>query len=145
MSQWNSSTPEQRIFDWRTFRNQLQDLSFDQQLEKVAKYFFDCPIGKSRIDCYEPNSWPTPWEILSDRDYCVNSISILMYDTLNIINIDSTKNLKLCLVQEGSEIFLVLVANNNSILNYEAGKVSTWPAENLTLLFEHNIDIRQYQ
>ena len=51
MSEWNNSTPEERIEKWRDFRESLSELSEDDLLNNVAEFFASVPIGGRCIDC----------------------------------------------------------------------------------------------
>lgn len=122
MSWWNSSTAQQRIDSWAEFRERIRAYDFDRQLDEVAKYFGDCPIGSRQIDYYIPESWPSPWEILHHGDYCRSTTGILMYDTLKIVNRNTT--IDLCLIDDMGDIYLAPLTNYGVILNVVLGEIS---------------------
>lgn len=122
MSQWNNSTTNQRLNQWMTFRDSLRDFSFDEQVDQTARHFQDWPHGSRCVDYYDPDTWPTPWEILHHGLYCRNTAAILMHDTLRIIN--NHADLELVLVDDLGEVYLALLVEKHSILNVVLGEVS---------------------
>lgn len=146
MSQWINTTPEQRIKQWKTFRESLESLPLEKQCDSVADFFSTMPIGARTIDYYTPESWPTPWEILYNKTYCKNTISILMYDTLQIIN--NTPRIELQLINDEQDTYLVPVIDNNIVLNHILGEVSKLDEFNslyqITVLDRFQNIIRKY-
>lgn len=122
MSNWINTSPEQRISNWKQFREQLINCSLDDQLLPIAEFFCSAPIGSRTIDYYTPTAWPSPWEILYYKTYCKSTISILMYDTMQIIN--NSPNVELWLINDEQDTYLVPVIDNNLLLNHILGEVS---------------------
>lgn len=123
MTIWINYTPEKRIKYWRDYREFISVLPLEEQITSVAQFFSNVPIGARTIDYYTPSSWPTPWEILYYKTYCKNTISILMYDTLQILN--NTERLTLCLINDEMDTYLAPVVDNQTLLNHIIGEVST--------------------
>lgn len=122
MSIWNNSTPEERITMWRNFREEIRDLTKEEQLNKVAKFFAKFPVGARSVDFYTPESWPTPWEILYHKEYCASSVSLLMYYTLKIILPEN--DVSIVLIDDDKDRFLVPVVENKYLFNYILGEIS---------------------
>jgi len=123
MSMWNSSSPEERITKWREFREEIRELSKQEQLNSVATFFARVPVGARSIDFYTPSTWPSPWEILYHKEYCSSSISLLMFHTLELIVKDTELNI--VLIDDGRDRFLVPLVDKTHILNYILGEIST--------------------
>lgn len=121
MSHWNNSTPDQRIQRWMQFRADIAGLELQEQAARTSEYFRDFPLGARSVDYYDPDSWPTPWEILHHKTYCRNSAGILMHDTLVIINKRAT--VKLVLIDDGDDVYLAPIINNSHILNVVLGEI----------------------
>src|SRR6056297_2956184 len=122
MSLWNNSAPEERITLWRSFREEIQLLEQDDQLNKIAEFFAEFPIGSRCIDYYTPNSWPTPWEILYHKLLCQNTISLLIFHTLCALMPD--RDVKIFLIEDERDRYLVPVIDNKYIFNFELGLIS---------------------
>jgi hypothetical protein len=120
VSKWNNLSSQQRCDLWKDFRNQIASLDKEQQKESVADFFRDVPIGTRSIDFYTPEAWPLPWEILYYEEFCENTISLLIYYTLKLLDHD----VAIWLIDDGSDRFLVAVVDNQDVLNYELGTIS---------------------
>lgn len=113
-----------RLRDWREFRNGLSYIDVSDRPRLVANYFAQAPFGSRTLDFYTPADWPTPWEILHNETYCQNSISLLMYYTLQMSE-GYFDDISLWIIDDGEDRFLVPVVDNQNILNYELGQIST--------------------
>jgi len=125
---WNSVPNEERLRLWKNLRNDLVDKSLDEQLKEIAGFFSKFPIGSRTLDYYSPQDWPTPWEILFHGSFCRSSISLLMFYTLILIDIDEVIELEL--IEDGGDIYLIPVIDcpgteDHFVLNYYLGEVSS--------------------
>lgn len=122
MSIWNCSTPEERISKWKEFRDEIRSNDEEELLNKVAEFFADVPVSTRYIDFYTPSSWPTPWEILYDKLFCPNSVSLLVYHTLALIL--DYERVEIILIEDDKDRFLVPIVDKKYILNYILGEIS---------------------
>jgi len=59
---------KKRLDCWYDFR---QDLETDPNpFESTIKFFESRPKVKVYTDPYNPNTWPTPWELVAENQYC---------------------------------------------------------------------------
>jgi len=123
MSEWNCSTPEERISRWKDLRDSLDGSDEEEMLNNVAQFFADIPVGPRYIDYYTPDSWPTPWEILYDKLFCPNSISLLIYYTL-LLQLGEDR-IEVVLIDDKKDRFLVPLLDKKYILNYVLGEISS--------------------
>ena len=122
MSSWNCSTPEERIAWWKDLRDTINGEDEAVLLNNVAQFFADVPVGARFVDFYTPESWPTPWEILYHKLFCVNSISLLIYYTLTLV-LDEDR-VELILIDDNTDRFIVPLLDKKYILNYVLGEIS---------------------
>ena len=120
MSKWNSLRFQAKSELWRGFRTALND-GKEIKLLEIAEFWGDVPRGSRCLDYYTPNSWPTPWEILANSQYCVNTISLLMYYTVRLCYPDL--NCQLYLIDDTEDRYIVPVVDGILVLNYEINKV----------------------
>jgi hypothetical protein len=120
---WINTPNEERLRLWKKFRFDINHLSLEAQLDEVAKFFQSMPIGHRSLDYYDPEGWPTPWEILFYGTFCTNSISLLMFHTLSMVGREPV----LDLVDDSGDVYLLPIIDYQYILNYELGKVSSYP------------------
>lgn len=119
---WNNTPNDVRISLWKKLREDLQECNTVNQLNHIAKFCSQMPIGSRTVDYYNPANWPSPWEILYHGSFCTNSISILMFYTLILLGREPT----LYLVDDNGDIFLLPVIDNTYVMNYELGHVSQY-------------------
>ena len=115
---------EERLFLWKKLRNDFKEFSLEEQLQALAKFCAEMPFGARTLDYYNPIDWPTPWEILFHASFCTSSISLLMFYTLILMQMDA--KVELYLVEDSDGIFLLPIIDNQFVLNYELGKVSKY-------------------
>lgn len=111
---------EERILIWRNFKQDLKELTPENQLKAVAKWWADAPLINSSINIDFPNEWPTPWELIYEGTFCQCSIAYLMQQTLLMVG--WTEDIELMFVDNSHDQLLVLVTGDK-VLNYEVGEV----------------------
>lgn len=121
MIHWNNLSEQQRTDLWRQEREKIGNLNYIDRLSSLSIFFSHVPFGSRTIDFYTPDNWLTPWEILHYGLFCRSSISLLMFHTLTIV--DPEINIKLCLIDDKEDIFLVPVVDDTFVLNYIPGEV----------------------
>lgn len=122
---WNAIPNDERLHLWKKLRDDLKALALREQLNEVAKFCSEMPFGSRTLDYYSPLDWPTPWEILFHGSFCTSSISLLMYYTFTLVPVN--EKIELHLVEDDDGVYLLPVINDQFVLNYELGKVSTYP------------------
>lgn len=106
---------------WRQEREKLQTLSNVERLQSLSTFFSHVPYGSRVIDYYTPSNWLTPWEILHYGTFCRSTISLLIYHTLIIV--DPNINIKLCLIDDKEDLYLVVVVDETFVLGYIPGSI----------------------
>ena len=126
MSKWNNQAPSALISSWRRHRETTSLLTIEDALQEIVKYWASCPRATRCIDYYTPDTWPTPWEILSDKMYCNNTVSLMMYYTIKMLFPD--ENIKLYLIDSDSDEYIVPVLGD-SLLNFDYQSVLSFKKE----------------
>ncbi len=121
---WNNIPDNQRLHLWKNLRTGISVLTLDDQMAEVAKFFSNMPYGTRTIDYYNPEEWPTPWEIIFHSSLCRSSISLLIFYTFSLLYTDNY--IELHLINDGNDEYLLPVINNQFVLNYELGMVSNY-------------------
>lgn len=133
MTNWNNLTFEGRLATWREYRQSLKNIN-SSDYQDFATFFSTFPISSRTLDYYDPESWHTPWEILKYSYFCRSSISLLIYHTLMMI--EHNINIKLLLIDDGDEIYLVPVVDDDIVFNYNIGSTISLESirESITVL-----------
>jgi hypothetical protein len=59
---------EDRLVLWREFRDSLE-VSNDP-IQKAIEFYEKAPSTSFSADPYTPSTWPDPWELLEENQYC---------------------------------------------------------------------------
>lgn len=119
---WDSLSHEDRICIWKKLRAELLNKPLQIRLEKIAEFCKTMPRGRRTLDYYDPKSWPTPWEIIFHAEFCISSVSLVIFHTLSLTG--QTDGIELWVVKDNTGDYLLPVIDNQFILNYDLGKVS---------------------
>lgn len=120
--------PQERLQDWKAFRKNILPLSEEEQLDAVAKYFARAPLARIAYDAEQPSSWPSAWEMISDGEWCKNSVAIGMEFTLRLAGW-APDRLELAMLKDWdiSDMSLVVIIDGTKVLNYTYASVSPYP------------------
>lgn len=59
---------EERLSTWRNFRLSLE--KSNDPIQETIDFFSNAPLKKIATDPYTPSTWPDPWELISENNYC---------------------------------------------------------------------------
>lgn len=59
---------EERLALWREFRDSLEASS--DPIQSAIDFYNQAPTVGRCIDPYTPSTWPDPWELLQENEYC---------------------------------------------------------------------------
>jgi len=59
-----------RLAYWKNFRNQLGSMPLKKALEATQQLWQLCPFTPFYLNIEQPDSWPNPWELISENYYC---------------------------------------------------------------------------
>jgi hypothetical protein len=121
---WFLLSLEERLRIWKEFRNSLSSKDEMTQFSMVAEFWAKAPLKTISYDITDASSWPTPWEMIRNNDWCRNSVAIGMENTLRLAGFPSERMaLKFILDREIQAMLLVLVVDCTWVLNYDWGHV----------------------
>ena len=114
----------ERLAAWREFRAVLKQQSESDQLAGLAKWAGQIPVITYSIDFDNPQSWPTPWELIHENRFCPTAVAYLMEQTLIMLDWD-TSRLKLVYIKntDDQEQKMILVVDDSWALNYSIGEL----------------------
>jgi hypothetical protein len=73
---------EDRLAIWKKFRDSLE-ASLDP-LQDVINFYKRTPLISMAADPYTPSSWPDPWELLEENNYCPFVKILAIFYTLQL-------------------------------------------------------------
>jgi hypothetical protein len=117
-----------RLDHWKQFRKELLALQEKEQTERVARYWALAPLSRIAYDVERPDTWMTPWEMVSAGDWCRNSVAIGMEFTLRLagwhpdrLQLENIKDYDLC------DQMMVLIIDGQRVMNYTYAEVVDYP------------------
>lgn len=61
--------PQDRLLEWKRFREYISDLSFEEAVQKTNKLWWSAPMDNQYYSQDLPDDWPDPWNLLVDNCY----------------------------------------------------------------------------
>src|SRR5438270_4117448 len=122
------ASPRERLTLWKALRSSLANMPEAEQLAAVAKFWAQAPLHKFAYDVEKPETWPSPWEMISEGDWCSRSVGIGIEFTLRLGGW-KPERLTLHLIRDldRSDMMFVVEIDDNYYLNYDHGLVSPVP------------------
>jgi hypothetical protein len=123
---------EDRLVQWSILREEAKNLSLESSLNKINHWWQQTPWSPYHLHWDDLETWPNPWELLSDNLFCDLARSLgIVYTTMMIDHPDIDKiELASC-----DETNLVLINQGKYILN--------WSPEELLNISTANIKIKK--
>lgn len=106
-----------RLRAWHELKENLQNKDLETVCVEVDRFWQRCPMSAHYLHPDEIESWPNPWELLKDNDYCYYARALGMIYTLlhlGIKNIDFVDGID----DNGEMAVLVLVDSAKYVMNW---------------------------
>lgn len=110
-----------RLANWNLLRNQCQDLPVESALNQINTWWFGTPWRPYYLHWDDQDTWPDPWQLLSDDIYCEVARGLGMLYTISLLERADMASAQLILTETGHN--LVLVEESKYILNWTSGTV----------------------
>lgn len=110
-----------RLALWNQLRRQSQDLPAEQALATINAWWFRAPWSAYHLHWDDQDTWPDPWQLLSDNIYCDVARGLGILYTITLLDRADLTPADLVLTQEGHN--LVLLPKEKYILNWEPDTV----------------------
>jgi hypothetical protein len=106
-----------RLTSWNQLREQAQLLPVEQALKLINSWWFDVPWKPYYLHWDDIETWPDPWQLLSDNHYCNLARALGILYTITLLDRADLTSATLVLTEKGDN--LVLVAKEKYILNWD--------------------------
>ena len=108
---------EKRLAAWHEFRKSLEKDS--DPIQTTLDFYKAAPRVNINCDPWDRNTWPDPWELLAENEYCEYCIILGMCYTLQLTDKFSQAKFEIHIVidQENSDRMYLLYVDNN-VLGY---------------------------
>ena len=110
-----------RLESWNLLRDQCINLPVASALEDINAWWFRTPWQAYHLHWDDSESWPDPWQLLSDNIYCELARGLGILYTITLLDRADLAPAELILTQD--DVNLVQVAKEKYILNWDADTV----------------------
>jgi hypothetical protein len=110
-----------RLTSWNQLRQQVQHLPAESALTDINNWWFDAPWRPYYLHWDDQKTWPDPWQLLSDNEYCEVARGLGILYTITLLNRADMAPLDLILTESGHN--LVLATKEKYILNWEVNNI----------------------
>ena len=123
---------EDRLIQWSILREEAKNLSLESSLNKINHWWQQTPWVPYHLHWDDQETWPNPWELLSDNLFCDLARSLGIVYTTMMIDHPEINKIELASCEETN---LVLINQGKYILN--------WSPEELLNISTANIKIKK--
>lgn len=136
-------SPDERLSDWSKFRKNLDTL--DNPLTELAEFWSTAPliIHNHKVDPYNPNSWPTPWDLIVENKYDDFTLALMMAYTLKLTNKYNNDKIEVRTMVDSSKtrLYNLVYVNETDVLNYERATAIKAQYIDESLYLENIVDV----
>tara|TARA_B110000305_G_C19337310_1_gene587260 strand:+ start:228 stop:668 length:441 start_codon:yes stop_codon:yes gene_type:complete len=109
--------PEDRISEWRKFRNGIQHLDRMEMLRQTTDLWASAPLVNHYLDMDNCETWPDPWTLIVDNIYCDAARALGMFYTLFLTERFDKRDLEVVVYKSTSGYETALVVCEKYALN----------------------------
>ena len=111
------ATFEARLDSWNQLRMQVAGQPVESALETINSWWFQSPWTAYHLHWDDQNTWPDPWQLLSDNMYCEVARGLGILYTITCLNRGDMDSAQLVLTNDDRN--LVLLDKSKYILNWD--------------------------
>jgi hypothetical protein len=128
-----------RITSWKNLREQIQQAEHvDHKLDLTLSWWKQAPLQNRVLDWDHAHTWPDPWQLLHDNEYCASAHSLGVAHTLMLADPITFPNVQLKLLWDKPNSLQRIVAHTHTYyLNW--GHVDKTPQDVLQHVWIQNI------
>ena len=108
---------DSRLRSWYDLRQTLQNADTKTKCLEIDKWWQHAPLVTHYLHPHEIETWPGPWELINDNEYCNLARGLGMIYTLLLLGIT---DIDFCLGKDDNDedVALVMVDRAKYVLNY---------------------------
>jgi hypothetical protein len=131
-----------RLRSWHQLREDLSRTDLNTICVEVDKFWQHVPLLKHYLHPADTPDWPTPWELISDNNYCLYARGLGMIYTLLLLGVENIDFVD-AIDYNDENVCLVLVDNAKYVLNGYPGSALNSSLSSFTSI--RKIDITPLQ
>lgn len=108
---------DSRLQNWYDLRQKLQNADTATKCIEIDKWWQSAPLVNHYLHPHELDTWPGPWELINDNEYCPLARGLGMIYTLLLTGVT---DVDFCIGKDDNDedVALVTVDNAKYVLNY---------------------------
>lgn len=106
----------ERLESWNSLKQQVAALDLEPALETINTWWFQTPWTAYHLHWDERDTWPDPWQLLSDNIYCPLARGLGIMYTIALVD---RPDLQDAVLAEFTSDNLVQIAGGKYILNWD--------------------------
>ena len=108
---------DSRLQNWYDLRQKLQNADTATKCIEIDNWWQSAPLVNHYLHPHELDTWPGPWELINDNEYCPLARGLGMIYTLLLTGIT---DVDFCIGKDDNDedVALVTVDNAKYVLNY---------------------------
>ena len=110
-----------RLESWNNLRIECQTLDKESVLKSINAWWFGTPWRPYYLHWDDQDTWPDPWQLLSDDIYCEVARGLGILYTITLLERADLAPVDLVLTTSGHN--LVLVQKTKYILNWDSNSI----------------------
>lgn len=111
---------EARLTSWHQLRQSVVHLPLDQCLSTINTWWFECPWRAYYLHWDDQETWPDPWQLLDDNQFCDLARALGILYTISLLDRSDIQDADLV---DYCNHNLVLVQDEKYILNWERDQI----------------------
>mgnify|MGYP003624221880 FL=1 len=114
---------EERLITWAGFRDSLEDA--EEPFRQVQELYNTCPLVSMYTDPYDISTWPDPWQLVEENQYCEFRIVLAQCYSLQLTErfTDAKFEIHIYVDQDKSDMKYLLIINDEHVLGYDRYEV----------------------
>jgi len=131
---------ETRLQNWYDLRNSLKNADVETVCVEIDKWWQHAPLVNHYLHPYEVSTWPGPWDLLNDNEYCYFARGLGMVYTLLLMGVTC---IDFCVATDDNseEVVIVLVDNAKYVLNYWPNSVLNITQQQFKIVQKIDLDM----
>jgi hypothetical protein len=106
-----------RLRSWHDLRNNLKESDLGYICTEVDSFWQWCPLSNHYLHPDDIETWPGPWELINDNEYCYYARALGMIYTLLLLGVNDIDFVE-ATDYNNNDVVLVLVDNAKYVMNY---------------------------
>ena len=109
---------QDRLQAWSNFRQSLE--TSEDPIQDTIDFYNSAPTTTIAIDPYTQSSWPDPWELLEENNYCAFVKILAICYTLQLTDVLSQASYEIHIIRDNAKCntHYILIINKKIVIGF---------------------------